>query len=158
MAIVLEEAEGGSEVPRRAGDKLPAMHRKRLCIVMVCEDVAEATQVGQLVSQVNNGSLVTYRKAEDVLLNYPAGRVVLIILAASQDPTMTGRTLAWMRHRWPHSPITVIGDTGGGELEIVARSGGANFITRPVRPEEWAAMVNHVLAKKRTVTKEVELG
>ena len=54
------------------------VRRERLCIVMACEDAAEAAQVGEQVSQVNRGSLVTYRKAEDVLLNSPAGQVVLV--------------------------------------------------------------------------------
>ncbi|MHC4717631.1 MAG: hypothetical protein ACYS5V_11725 [Planctomycetota bacterium] len=138
--------------------KLRAVRRERLCIVMTCQDSAEARQVQTLVSQVNNGVLVTYRKPQDLLLNYPAGRVVLIILATAEEPADMGRTLAWMRHRWPHCPVTVIGDEGGGEVEVVARAGGAVFLTRPVDPTTWESMVHHVLRMGSRVAWEAELG
>ncbi|KPK85596.1 MAG: hypothetical protein AMJ81_03305 [Phycisphaerae bacterium SM23_33] len=151
---------GGREhvVPRDLRQDKLAARRERLCVLMACEDVAEAAQVGEQVLKVNKGSLVTYRKAEDVLLNSPAGRVVLIILAAGDDPETLGRNLAWMRHRWPRCPIAVIGEKGGGATEMAARIGGASYFARPVRPEEWAAMVTHVLSRKLTVATEVGLG
>jgi len=125
---------------------------------MTCDDAAEAEQVGALVSQVNNGVLLTYRKAQDVLLNRPAGRVVLIILATAEEPDAIAGTLAWMRRRWPHCPVAVIGDQGGGELEIAARAGGAIFLTRPIDPEAWEAMVHHVLTMGGRAKREADLG
>jgi len=145
-------------VPKGVRKNVPSVHRDRLCIVMTCDDAGEAAEVGRLISQLNMVSLVTYRKSQDVLMNYPAGRVALIILANAEDPEAMGTTLAWMRHRWPHCPITVIGDRGAGELEMVARTGGASFMTRPVRPAEWSALIHHVLKKEGRVVEEAGLG
>ena len=133
-------------------------HRERLCIVVACEDAAEAAQMGRRISQVHTGTLVTYRRAEDILTNSPAGRVALIILSAEDEPTRIGKTLAWMRRRWPQCPVTVVGNEGGTALEMAARTGGATYLTRPVGPDEWAAMVKHVLAMHGQVATEVELG
>jgi DNA-binding response OmpR family regulator len=145
-------------VPRDTRREQIGVRRERLCVLMACGDAAEAAQVGQQVLKVNKGSLVTYRRAEDVLLGSPAGRVVLIILASGEDPRIVGRNLAWMRRRWPQCPIAVIGEKGGDATEMAARIGGASYLTRPVRPEEWAALVEHVLSTKLGVAKEVELG
>lgn len=142
-------------MPRQMRHMSLGAHRERLCVLMACVDAAEASQVGMQLLKVNKGSLVTYHKVEDVLTNTPAGRVVLIILATGDDPERVGRNLAWMRHRWPQCPIAVIGDEGGGEMEMAARTGGASYLTRPVRPEEWAALVEHVLTAKRGVATEV---
>ncbi len=131
-------------VGRRAGE--------RLYIVMACEDLDEAVQVGRQLSQVNNGVLITYRRAEDVMLNCPSGRVALIILANNDDPEAIGRTLSWMRHRWPQCPIVVIGEMGGGAMELAARKGGASYLTRPVGPQQWAGLVQHVLTGAAKVT------
>lgn len=125
---------------------------ERLYIVMACEDLGEAAQVGGQLSQVDNGALITYRRAEDVMLNRPSGRVALIILANSDDPEAIGRTLSWMRHRWPGCPIVVVGEMGGGAMELAARKGGASYLTRPVSPQQWAGMVQHVLKKHDQVT------
>ena len=144
-----------SRVPsNRPGTK----HRQRLCIVVACENAAEAAQISHQVSQVHMGTLVTYRRAEDMLLSVPAGRVALIILAADNDPERIGKTLLWMRRRWPRCPITVIGDAGGNAVEMAARTNGAHYLTRPVGPEEWAALVEHTLRMHGRVITEVELG
>ena len=122
---------------------------EKLYIVMACEDLDEAAQVGRQLSQVNNGALITYRRAEDVMLNCPSGRVALIILANSDDPEAIGRTLSWMRHRWSRCPVVVIGEMGGGATELAARKGGASYLARPVSPQQWASMVQHVLNKHK---------
>lgn len=119
---------------------------ERFYIVMACEDLGEAAQVSRQLSQVNNGALITYRRAEDVMLNCPSGRVALIILANSDDPETMGKILSWMRHRWPRCPAVVIGETGAGDMEIAARKGGASYLTRPVSPQQWDGLVQHVLS------------
>ena len=118
-----------------------------LCIVMVCTDMSEAELVSRQLSELNSGCLVTYRRAEDLICNAPAGRVALIILATSDAPAAIGRTLKWLRRRRPHCPITVIGDRGAGELEMTARKGAACYLTRPVSPEQWTAVLTHVLSE-----------
>jgi DNA-binding NtrC family response regulator len=135
-----------------------AVHSKRLCIVMACDNAAEAAEVGQQISQVNTGCLITYRKAEDVLLYSPSGKVALIILANLSDPSMLANTLRLIRRRWPHCPIVVIADAGGGAMERAAREGGASFLARPVAPEQWAAMVDHVLLLREGTVSEEQLG
>jgi len=145
-------------VPELPDDAVCARHSQRLCIVMACQDASEAGEVSRQLSQVNSGTLITYRRAEDVLLNSPTGRVALIVLAGSEDPEAVERTLEWMRHRWPHCPIAVVGDQGGGLMEMAARKGGAFYLTRPVDPRQWAAMVQHVLAARGRIATEETLG
>ena len=122
---------------------------------MACENLSEAVRVGQAISKLHTATLVTYHKTQDVLTNYPAGRVALIILASTEDPQLVGKTLSWMRRRWPQCPFTVIGDEGGGPLEIAARAGGATYLTRPVSPDQWAAIVHHALKVEGQIVTEV---
>lgn len=122
-----------------------------LCIVMVCEDMSEADMVSRQLSEVNTGYLVTYRRVEDIVLNAPAGQVALVILATSDSPAVVRRTLKWLRHRWPRCGLTVVGDVGSGEYEMAAREGGAYYLTRPVAPDQWVALVTHVLGAPRQV-------
>ncbi len=136
-------------IKKRIGQRVS----ERLYIVMACEDLGEAAQVGRQLLQVNNGALITYRRAEDVMLNCPSGRVALIILANSDDPEAIGRTLSWMRRRWPGCPIVVVGETGGGAMELAARKGGASYLTRPVSPQQWEGMVQHVLKDVKVTDK-----
>ena len=126
--------------------------------MVACEDAAEAARMGSLISQVHSGTLVTYRKAEDILLNAPAGRVALIILAADDDPARLGKTLSWLRRRWHRCPVTVVGTEGNVEQETAARMEGATYLTRPVRPKEWTSLVQHVLSMPGRIATEVELG
>ena len=144
-----------------AGSKRERRKHKRLplaCPLSVCDEAAEAARLGSQISKVHSGTLVTYRKAEDILLNAPAGRVVLIILAADDDPARLGKTLSWMRRRWHRCPVTVVGTEGNVEQETAARMEGATYLTRPVGPEEWVSLVQHVLNMHGRIASEVELG
>jgi hypothetical protein len=125
---------------------------------MACGDTAEAAQVSEQLSQVNTGLLITYRTAQDVLLNAPSGSVALIILASTDDPVAIIRILQWMRRRWPHCLVTVIGDVGSGGLELAARKGGANFLARPVTREQWHGILSPVLPLPERAAKEEWLG
>ena len=117
----------------------------RVCIVMACADMREADLVGKQLLEVNSACLVTYRRAEDLMYNLPTGKVALFILATADTPAVVGRTLRWLRHRWPRCPVTVVGDAGGGAHEIAAREGGAYYLTRPVSPQQWTSLVTHAL-------------
>lgn len=130
----------------RAGKKVLALRPTDAClIVMICTDAGEADQVSRQLSELNKGSLVTYRGAEDLFANAPGGKVSLIILATKDQPAKIARILKWLRHRWPRCGLTVVGDVGCGEQEMAAREGGACYLTRPIPPEQWAAMLSHVL-------------
>lgn len=131
----------------KAASALRPTNRRCLCIVMACTDMSEAELVSRQLLQLNNGCLVTYRRAEDMLFNAPTGKVALIILATADAPVIVGRTLKWLRRRWPRCPITVVGDAGGGELEMTARKGAACYLTRPVNAEQWTALLAHALAE-----------
>lgn len=134
------------------------VYTQRLYIVMVCDDAAEAAQATHEILQVNNSVLVTYRRAEDVLLKGPSGRVALIILANHEAPQATEKVLSWMRHRWPKCPIAVIGEAGAVGLEMAARKGGASYLARPVTPEQWTAVIGHVLAAEGRTTTDKRSG
>jgi FixJ family two-component response regulator len=116
-------------------------------VVMACSDMQEADEVGRCLSDLKTGCLITYLKAEDLALNAPSGTVALVILATDDSSVVLGKTLDWLRHRWPRCPITVVGDVGCGEHEMAAREGGATFLTRPVSPGHWLAILSHAFSK-----------
>lgn len=143
----------------RAGDKPPAIRPVETCmIVMVCTDMSEADQVGKQLSELNKGCLVAYRKVEDLIANAPSGKVALIILATNDNAEVTARMLKWLRHQWPRCPLTVVGDGGCGEQEMAAREGGACYLARPIAPEQWAAMLSHVLGGHKEVVRDKAVG
>lgn len=123
----------------------------RMYVVMACDDMSEADQVGRQLLELNMGCLVTYQRCDDILRNAPAGQVVLAILATRDEPLQLRRTLAWLRRRWPRCPVAVVGDTGCGDHEMAARESGANFLTRPVVSQEWLSLVSHALGGGRQV-------
>jgi DNA-binding NtrC family response regulator len=114
---------------------------------MACADMSEADLIGQQLEQLHSGYLVTYRRAEEIVRNTPAGKVALVILATQDSPAVLCRTLKWLRRRWPRCPITVVGDLGGGEMELAARKEAACYLTRPVDPEQWKALLSHALGQ-----------
>ena len=125
-----------------------------VCVVMACTDMSEAELVGRQLLEVNSACLVTYLRAEDVKTNLPAGKVALFILATADTPTSIGQTLRWLRNRWPSCPVVVVGDEGSGDYELAARVGGACYLTRPVGPEQWNAVLIHALGKSESETVE----
>jgi hypothetical protein len=130
----------------------------RMCLVMACADMSEADQVGRELLELNLGCLVTYRRSEDLVYNTPVRKVALVILAANEAPAVTRRMLKWLRNRWPRCPVAVVGETGGGEEERTAREGGALYLTRPVAPEHWSALLAHVLGSPRQAQPAEILG
>ena len=115
------------------------------CVVMACADKGEADAISKLLLQQNTECIVTYRRAEDILQHQPLGRVALVILSSWETSAKLGRIIRWLKHRWPRCPVTVLGSEGGGEDEMAARQGGALYLTRPVHPEQWTDLLEHVL-------------
>ena len=138
--MIARDVQGTPPALRSAGG--------RALVVMVCTDMREADLVGRQLMEVNTGCLVTYRRAEDMKLNVPAGRIALVILATEDRPQKMREALRWLRRRWPRCVITVVGDTGCGVEEMVAREGGAAYLTRPVSPEQWLAVLTHALVEQ----------
>jgi len=110
---------------------------------MVCAD-EEAAQIGNELSQFDSGCLVTYRRVEDLVLNAPAGKVALVVLAGQDDPAAMRRTLHWLRRRWPDCPLAVVGE---GQQELDARKGGALFLAQLQAGRELPELVRHVMAR-----------
>ena len=125
---------------------------------MACADKGEADAVSKLLLKQNTGYMVTYRRAEDILQHQPAGKVALVILSSWETPAKLGRIIGWLKHRWPRCPVTVLGSEGGGEDEMAARQGGALYLTRPVHPEQWTDLLEHVLrpAKAKTISNQAD--
>lgn len=134
-------------IVRDANSTPPALRSVggRTMTVMVCADMREAELVGRQLLEMNTGCLVTYRRAEEMKFNVPLGDVALVILATEDRPNRMREILRWLRQRWPRCPITVVGDKGCGVEEMVAREGGAAYLTRPVSPEQWLAVLAHAL-------------
>ena len=131
------------------GSALRPASGRSVCAVMACSDMQEAVQVGRCLSELNMGCLVTYLKAEDLVLNAPAGLVALVILATDDSTAVLRRTLIWLRNRWPGCPISVVGNAGCGDYEMAARENGAMYLTRPVRDAEWSAILSHAFSRIR---------
>ena len=141
-------------IVRDHGKASPTMRSGGRCtlVVMACADIREAGQVGRQRVEVNTGCLVTYRRAEELQRNVPAGKVALVILATEDQPHVMRRTLRWLKQRWPRCPITVVGNAGCGDDEMVAREGGAIYLTRPVTDEQWRAVLVHALCIGQPLT------
>jgi FixJ family two-component response regulator len=113
---------------------------------MACDDMRAADAVGLTLSQQNTGTLAVYGRLEDLMASPPSGRVAVVILDTHEPPAAVRRALDWLRRRWHRCPITVVGDAGGGEQEMVARQGGATYLTRPVNEELWSSLISHAFA------------
>ena len=131
--------------PQKKTNLLSREGEKQDYIVMICKSDAEIKQVSELLLQVNRATLITYYRLEDLVLNRPNGEVVLFILADGDEVETLNKMLEWLRYRWPQSRLAVVGNQGGGEVEITARKGGAYFLTRPVSRWEWEALLDHLL-------------
>lgn len=119
------------------------------CIAMSSTEASEEDQVGHALLQHNTGVLITYRRALDLLQNVPAGVLAMVILAAREPAADVRVALEWLRRRRHDCPVTVVADSGGGAEEIVARVGGAIFMTRPVGAAQWSALVAGAIARLR---------
>ena len=126
----------------------PAVQVGKECsvVVIICDDAARAEDVGRRVLNLNRCMLVTYQRPESMRCSMPAGPVAAVIVDLRAPAPVIGRTVQWLRHRWPRCPVTVVGDVGGGEFEMVARKGGASYLTRPVTDKHWSGLLSHVLA------------
>ena len=147
MLLFKNITEGGSPVkePQKKTNLLSREGEKQDYIVMICKSDAEIKQVSELLLQVNRATLIAYYRLEDLVLNRPNGEVALFILADGDELETLNKMLEWLRYRWPRSRLAVVGNQGGGEVEITARKGGAYFLTRPVSRWEWEALLDHLL-------------
>jgi len=104
--------------------------------------------IGQQLSQPDHGCWVGYRRCEDLMGNPPRLEASLVVLATDEAPRALQRTLRWLRGRWPRCSVVVVGDEGCGPQERAAREGAASYLTRPVTPQQWAALRVHAEASR----------
>lgn len=119
------------------------------CVVVVNAHLEESDLLGRLLMQlqVNTGRVVTYERLADLLHNPPpTGSGGLIVVATKDAPALVMQALLWLRDRYGRCMMLVIGDEGCGELELAARAGGANYMTRPVDREQWLVLLSQVFA------------
>jgi DNA-binding NtrC family response regulator len=114
---------------------------------MSCTEESEVYRVGHALLKQKTGVLITYRSATDLIQNAPNGSVAMVILAGRECPTEMRAAFDWLKRRHPHCPVAVVADTGAGEQELAARSGGAIFMTRPVDDEQWSALLTGAAAR-----------
>jgi len=135
-------------IVRDHGETPPVLGPRGRCtlVVLVCAGAREPDLIGLQIAQISNaGCLVTYRRADELQRNVPLGKVAMVILATEDQPHVVRRTLRWLRQLWRRCPVTVVGSAGCGADEMVAREGGATYLTRPVAPEQWRALLEHAL-------------
>ena len=111
------------------------------CTVLTVADRSEADGIRQFVDELNSACLVTYEGIRSFVMHCPESDVANVVLASGESPDAMGLVLHWLRNRWPRCAVTVVADVGGGIEERVARSGGANFLTRPVGEAQWRAVL-----------------
>ena len=131
----------------RKGVSLNAPVRSQPLVVLVCRSETEAEHVGALVGGIGVGSLVTYRKVEDLALNPPRRRATLVILTGLRSHAAVARALQWLNRYWPRCSSVVISCASDQEMEKVARGGGAMYFVRPVSDGEWRDMLEYAVAE-----------
>lgn len=140
--------KGMLEQKARKASALRLGRDREVCVVMACQDMFEAEQVGQELLKVNSSRLQAYGRIRDLICNPPAGPITSIIFATHDGQAEVRGALGWFRRYWPGCPLTVVGDSGCGTQERTAREGGAMFLTRPVSAEQWSAIVCHASGEK----------
>jgi len=116
------------------------------CAIALCARAGEVDRLGRLITTVNNGSLISYRRWEDFICNPPRSAIGMFVVGADEAPADLLQALHWLRERYPRHLIVVVGDEGGGEQEMTARRGGASYVTRPVPAETWWQLLSHAFA------------
>ena len=120
---------------------------RRRFVVMVCDDTGQSEQAGLQLSEIvksNSGCLAAYRRMEDLAFSAPAGEVAMVIFSTHDEPLVVRRALRWLHHRWPRCCLVVVGGEGSSRHEIAAREGGACYLTGPVEPDQWRALLGNV--------------
>jgi hypothetical protein len=118
------------------------------CIVTVCADLSDAVPIALSLEKLNTGSLLTYNRQAELRLNPPVGDVGLFVLVDREFLEPTDDTLQWLGRNWPGAARVVVGSTGSGRQELMARMGGAFYFVHPVYSEQWLSLVH--LAVSRT--------
>ena len=110
-------------------------------IVMVCAELSDTEPMARTLEKLNTGSLLTYDRPEQLRLNPPVGEIALFVLVDRESLESTAGTLQWLGRHWPQTAIVVVGETGSGRQELMARMGGAIYLVYPAPRKQWQSLV-----------------
>lgn len=111
-------------------------------IVMVCdEELSDVELITSSLEKLNTGSLLTYDRSAQLRLNPPLGEIALFVLIDRESLEFTADTLRWLGRYWPRAARVVVGETGLGRQELMARMGGAIYLVDPVPRRQWQSLV-----------------
>jgi hypothetical protein len=117
-------------------------------IVTVCAELSDAAPLALSLEQLNKGSLLVYRRQSELKFNPPVGEINLFVLIDREFLEPTDETLHWLGRYWPGVIAAVVGGTGSGRQELIARMGGALYFVYPAYGGQWRSLVR--LAVERT--------
>jgi hypothetical protein len=110
-------------------------------IVMLCAELSDVELIALSLQKLNTGSLLTYDRPAQLRLNPPVGEIALFVLIDRESLESTADTLRWLARYWPQTARVVVGETGSGRQELMARMGGAIYLVYPVPRKEWQSLV-----------------
>lgn len=105
--------------------------------IVICAHSDEAEQIGRCLSHLDGGCLLAYERVTDMVRNFPAGDVDLVILATDMAPRVLRKTLKWIKGRWRRCICVVVSSDTCMVTEMAARQYGALYLDGPVYPEQW---------------------
>jgi len=111
-------------------------------IVMLCAELSDTEPIARWLRKLNTGSLLTYDRPGQLRLNPPVGEIALFVLVDRESRESTADTLRWLGRYWPQTARVVVGETGAGRQELMARMGGAIYLVYPAPREQWQALVH----------------
>lgn len=117
-------------------------------IVTVCAELSDVEPIVSSLQKLNTGSLLAYDRPAELRLNPPVGEIALFALIDRECLESTADTLRWLDRYWSQTARVVVGGTGSGGQELMARMGGAIYLVYPVPRGEWQSLVR--LAVHRT--------
>ncbi len=106
-------------------------------IVIVCAELSDADPIALSLEQLNTGSLLAYSRQTELRLNPPIGDIALFVLFDREFLESTADTLQWLGRYWPAVATAVVGKTGSGRQELMARTGGAMYFVYPACGGQW---------------------
>lgn len=110
-------------------------------IVTVCAELSDVEPIASSLEQLNTGSLLTYDRPAQLRLNPPVGEIALFVLIDLEFLESMSDALRWLGRYWPQTAKVVVGETGSGRQELMARMGGAIYLVHPAPRKQWQSLV-----------------
>ena len=111
------------------------------CIVTTCPELSDVAPMASEFEKLNTGRLLTYNRQAELRFNPPVGEVSLFVLIDREFLEPTADTLRWLGRCWPGTATVVVGATGSGGQELMARMGRAIYFVYPACGGQWLSLV-----------------